>query len=167
MTANHSIPEEKPRRTLVIIVAVIAAVLIGGVFYLLMRQTAAPVAPTALADAIRAGSPEFEQYRQKIVLETSDEADQSTNVLGGFQMTLETTVRNFTGRTITGLELRGAVLTSEGKVLRERTMVVVPSAKRSEIEPNKTMFVTVPISGMKESDDRATLWMEVTAFKLR
>lgn len=166
MTATHSIPEEKPRRTLIIVVAVIAAIVIGGFFYVLMRQTAAPEAPPTLAEAVRAGAPEFEQYRAKIALD-KPEATQSTNVLGGFQMTLETTVRNFTGRTITGLEIRGAVLTSEGGVLKERTIVVVP-AKRSEIEPNKTMFVTIPISGgMKETDDRASLWMEVTAFKLR
>lgn len=165
MATNHSIPEEKPRRTLIIVVAVIAAVVIGGVFYLLMRETAAPDAPATLADALRAGAPDFEQYRTKIVLD-KPEAIQSTNVLGGFQMTLETTVRNFTGRTITGLEIRAAVLTSEGSVLRERTMVVIP-AKRAELEANKTMFVTVPISQLKETDDRASLWMEVTAFKLR
>ena len=69
MAANHSIPEDKPRRTLIIVVAVIAAVVIGGVFYLLMRETAAPEAPATLADAIRAGSPEFEQYRAKIALD--------------------------------------------------------------------------------------------------
>ena len=166
MAGTHSIPEEKPRRTLIIVVAVIAAVVIGGIFYLLMRQTAAPEAPATLADAIRNGSPEFEQYRSKIALDTP-EALQSTNVLGGFQMDHQTTVRNFTGRTITGLEIRAAVLTSQGGVLRERTMVIIPSAKRSELEPNKTMFVTVPISQMKETDDRASLWMEVTAFKLR
>lgn len=165
MAANHSIPEEKPRRTLIIVVAVIAAFVIGGVFYLLMRQTAAPEAPATLAGAIRAGSPEFEQHRTKIALD-KPEAIQSTNVLGGFQMTLETTVRNFTGRTITGLEIRAAVLNSEGGVLRERTIVVIP-AKRPELDPNKTMFVTVPISQLKETDDRASLWMEVTAFKLR
>lgn len=166
MPAEHSIPDDKPRRTLIIVVAVIAAVFIGGIFYLLMRQTAAPRAPVALANAIRSGSPEFEQYRSKIVLETSDEANQSTNVLGGFQMTLEATVRNFTGKTITGLELRAAVLNSEGKPLRERTVVVIP-AKRPELEPNKTMFVTVTLDGMRESDDRAGLWMEVTGFTLR
>ena len=165
MTANHTIPEDKSRRTLIIVVAVIAAVVIGGFFYLLMRQTAAPEAPATLADGIRAGSPEFEQYRPKIALD-KPEAIQSTNVLGGFQMTLETTIRNFTGRTITGLEIRAAVLNSEGGVLRERTIVVIP-AKRAELEPNKTMFVTVPISQLKETDDRASLWMEVTGFKLR
>lgn len=165
MAANHSIPEEKPRRTLIIVVAVIAALVIGGVFYLLMRQTAAPETPATLADAVRSGSPEFEQYRTKIALD-KPEAMQSTNVLGGFQMDLETTVRNFTGRTIVGLEIRAAILNSQGGVLKDRTIVVIP-AKRSELEPNKTMFVTVPISQIKETDDRASLWMEVTAFKLR
>ena len=165
MAANHSIPEEKPRRTLIIVVAVIAAVVIGGVFFLLMRQTSAPEAPATLADAIRSGSPEFEQYRTKIALD-KPEAMQSTNVLGGFQMDLETTVRNFTGRTIVGLEIRAAILNSQGGVLKDRTIVVIPT-KRSELEPNKTMFVTVPISQIKETDDRASLWMEVTAFKLR
>lgn len=167
MPAEHSIPEEKPKRTLVIVVAVIAAVLIGGVFYLLMRETAAPVTPTSLPGAIRAGSPEFEQYRPRIVLETSDEANQSTNVLGGFQMVLETNVRNLTGKTITGLELRGAVLKSDGSVLKDRILVAIPTAKNSELAPNKTMLVTIPISGIKESDDRAKLWVEVTGFTLR
>lgn len=165
MAPNHSIPEDKPRRTLIIVVAVIAAVVIGGVFYLLMRETAAPAAPATLADAVRAGSPEFEQYQAKIALD-KPEAMQSTNVLGGFQMDLETTVRNFTGRTIIGLEIRAAILNSQGGVLKDRTIVVIP-AKRSELEPNKTMFVTVPISQIKETDDRASLWMEVTAFKFR
>lgn len=165
MAATHSIPEDKPRRTLIIVVSVVAAVFIGGIFYLLMRETAAPEASATLADAVRAGAPEFEQYWAKIALD-KPEATQSTNVLGGFQMTLETTVRNFTGRTITGLEIRAAVLNSQGGVLKDRTIVVIP-AKRSELEPNKTMFVTVPISQLNETDDRASLWMEVTAFKLR
>ena len=130
MAAHHNNPEDKPRRTLIIVVAVIAAVVIGGAFYLLMRQTAAPEKPATLADAIRAGSPEFEPYRSKIALD-KPEATQSTNVLGGFQMTLETTVRNFTGRTITGLEVRAAVLNSEGGVLRERTIVVIPGNARN------------------------------------
>ena len=90
MPAEHTIPEDKPRRTLIIVVAIIAAILIGGVFYLLMRETAAPDTPVTLADAIRSGSPEFDQYRAKIALD-KPEASQSTNVLGGFQMSLETT----------------------------------------------------------------------------
>ena len=165
MPAEHGIPEDKSHRTLIIVVAIVAAILIGGFFYLLLRRTMAPSAPPALEGAIRPGSPEFAQYREKIALDTP-EADQATNVLGGFQMTLHTTVRNFTGRTIIGLELRAAVLDSTGKALKDRNVVVIPTRK-PELEPNKTMPVSIVLEGMKESDDRARLQMEVVGFRLK
>lgn len=165
MPAEHSIPEEKPRRTLIIVVALISAIFIGGFFYLLLRSTTTPEPPPTLANAIRAGSPEFEQYKSKILID-KPEATQATNALGGFQMFLETTVRNFTGRTITGLELRGAVLNHQGLALKDRTIVVIPT-KHAELETNKTMTVTIPISGLRESDDRASVWVGVTGFTLR
>ena len=165
MATEHSFPEEKPRRTLIIIVAVIAAVLIGGFFYFLLRSTTAPGAPPTLQGAIRAGAPEWDQYKPKILVD-KPEATQATTALGGFQMTLETTVRNFTGRTITGLEMRAAVLNSQGLAIKDRTLVVIPS-RQPELLPNKTMHVTIAIAGLKESDDRKALWMEVTGFKVQ
>lgn len=166
MATEHSFPEEKPRRTLIIVVAVIAAVLIGGFFYLLLRTTTAPDAPATLQGAIRQGSPEWEQYKSKILID-KPEATQSTTALGGFQMTLETTVRNFTGKTITGLEMRGAVLNSQGLAIKDRTIVAIPTAKQAELLPTKTMHVIINVTGLKESDDRKGLFMDVTGFKLQ
>ncbi|MGZ8845555.1 MAG: hypothetical protein ACXW3C_03740 [Pyrinomonadaceae bacterium] len=166
MPAEHSIPEDKSRRTLIIVIAIVAAVLIGGVFYLLMKSTAGPPGPPArLEGAIREGSPEFEKYKKLIALD-EPEADQATSVLGGLQMSLRTTVRNFTGRAITGLEMRAAVVDHQGQPVKERTVVVIPG-QRDELEPNKTMTVNVKVDGMKESDDRANIKMEVTGFTLR
>lgn len=166
MPTDHSFPEEKPRRTLIIVVAVIAAIVIGGFFYLLLRTTSAPGPPATLQGAIRQGSPEWDQSKSKILVD-KPEATQSTTALGGFQMTLETTVRNFTGKTITGLEMRAAVLNGQGLAIRDRTMVVIPTAKQSELLPTKTMHVIINITGLKESDDRKALFMDVTGFKLQ
>jgi len=166
MATEHSFPEEKPRRALIIVVAVIAAVLIGGLFYLLMRTTSAPSAPATLQGAIRQGSPEWDQYKSKILIDIP-EATQSTTALGGFQMTLETTVRNFTGKTISGLEMRAAVLNSQGLALKDRTMVVIPTAKQAELLPTKTMHVIINVTGLRENDDRKGLFMDVTGFKLQ
>lgn len=165
MATEHSFPEEKPRRTLIIVVAVIAAVLIGGFFYLLLRTTSAPDAPATLQAAIRQGSPEWDQYKSKILID-KPEATQSTTALGGFQMTLETTVRNFTGKTITGLEMRAAVLNGQGLAIKDRTVVVIPT-KQAELLPTKTMRVVITITGLKESDDRKGLFMDATGFKLQ
>ena len=87
MATDRSFPEERPRRTLIIVVAVIAAVLISGFFYLLLRSTTAPGVPATLQGAIRQGSPEWDQYKSKILID-KPEATQSTTALGGFQMTL-------------------------------------------------------------------------------
>ena len=166
MATEHSFPEERPRRTLIIIVAVVAAVLIGGFFYLLLRTTSAPSAPATLQSAIRQGSPEWDQYKSKILIDKPD-ATQSTTALGGFQMTLETTVRNFTGKTISGLEMRAAVLNSQGLAIKDRTIVVIPTAKQDELLPTKTMRVIINVTGLRENDDRKGLFMDVTGFKLQ
>ena len=165
MPAEHSIPEEKSRRTLIIFVAAFAAAFIAAFFYLLMRNAAAPTPPPTLAGAIRAGAPDFEKYSKLIVLDEV-EADEAKRALGDTVMSLHATVRNFTGRTITGLEIKGAVVDHSGKPVKERTMVVIPG-RQSELDPNKTMKVSIVLEGFTDSDDRANIKMEVTGFTLK
>jgi len=165
MPAEHTIPEDKPSRNLIIVVAIIAAVLIGGLFYLLLRKSVAPSAPPTLQGAIRRGSPDWDKYSKLIALD-DPEADEAKRALGDTVMTLHTTVRNFTGHTITGLEMRGAVVDHDGKPVKERTLVVIPG-RQAELEPNKTMRVSILIDGFSDTDDRANIKMEVTGFTLR
>jgi hypothetical protein len=81
-------------------------------------------------------------------------------------MSLHTTARNFTGRTLNGLEITGSVLDHQDKPVKSRTVVVIPG-KQPELEPNKTMFVQLMLEGMSDSDDRAKIKMEVTGFKFK
>ncbi|MDX6405522.1 MAG: hypothetical protein QOH70_2977 [Blastocatellia bacterium] len=165
MAAEHSNPEDKSRRTLIIVIAVVAAILIGGFFYLLLRRTVGETSVPRLANAIRSGSPDFEKYKKLIALD-EPEADEAKRALGDTVMTLHTTVRNFTGHTITGLEIRGAVVDHDGKPVKERTVVMIPG-RQTELEPNKTMKVAVLLEGFTDSDDRANIQMEVTGFTLK
>ena len=165
MPAEHSIPEDKSRRKLIIFVAAFAAAFIAAFFYLLLRNTAAPTPPPTLAGAVRQGSPDFEKYSKLIVLD-EQEADEAKRTMGDTVMSLHTTVRNLTGRTITGLEIHGAVVDHDGKAVKERTVVVIPG-RQPELDPNKTLKVSVMLEGFKDSDDRANIKMEVTGFTLR
>ena len=159
--------QDSTRRKIVIIVAVIAAVLIVGLFYLLMRASGRRADPPArLAEAIRPGSPDWEKLSNLIVLD-NPEADEAKRAIGDTVMTLRTTVRNFTGKTINGLELRAAVVNQQGKAIKERTVIVIPSGEQLELAPNKTVSVRVLLDGMSDSDDRANIKMEVTGFKLK
>ena len=165
MSAEHSIPEEKPRRTLIIVVAIIAAILIGGFFYLLLRGTMGGGPSARLDNSIRPGSAEWDKYSKLIALD-EPEADEAKRALGDWIMTLRTTVRNFTGRTIVGLEMRATVVDHDGKPVKERTLVIIPG-RREELEPNKTLPVGINVEGMTDSDDRANIKMEVTGFRLK
>ena len=167
MPAQHSIPEEPPRRTLIIVVAVVAAILIGGFFYLLLRTTVTSNQAPRLANAIRPGSPDFEKYQKLIPLDDPPDADESPRALGDIVMTLSTTARNFTGRTITGLEIKGTVVDHDGKPVKDNTVIVIPIKQVPELEPNKTMHVSVLLEGFTDTDDRANIKMEVTGFTLR
>jgi len=165
MPTDQSLPEGKINRTLVIVVAVIAAVLIGGVFYILLRKSVATGKQDTLQGAVRPGSPDWDKYAKLIPLD-KPEADEAKRALGDIVMTLHTTARNFTGRTITGLEVQASVVDSAGKPVRERTLVVVPG-RQPELDPLKTMQVSVMLEGFSESDNRANIKMEVSGFTLR
>jgi hypothetical protein len=165
MPAEHSIPQEKSQMTLIVVVAAIAAVVIGGFFYLLLRKSVATGPPPTLQGAIRPGSTDWDKYIKLIALD-DPEADEAKRALGDTVMTLHTIARNFTGRTIAGLEVRGAVVDHDGKAVKQRTVVVVPG-RQAELEPNKTMRVSILIDGFTDEDDRANIKMEVTGFILK
>jgi hypothetical protein len=166
VTSERQLPEkDDSRRKVIIIVAVIAALAIGGLFYFLMRASSGITVEPTLEGAIRPGSPEFTQYASKIFVE-APEADEAKRALGDIVMNLQTTVRNFTGRNLSGLEIRGMVVDHQGKPVRQQTVVVIPT-RQPELEPNHAMAVRIRIEGMTESDDRANIKMEVTGFKFK
>lgn len=163
---DRRIEASETNRTLIIVVAVAAAVVIAGLFGILMfamggRGTGDP----ALQGAIRSGSPQFEEYKSKIFLD-EPEATEAKRALGDIVMSLQTTVRNVTGKTLNGLEIRAAVVDYEGRPVKERTVVVIPT-RQAELAPNKTITVPVMLEGMKDGDPRANIKMEVTGFRFK
>jgi hypothetical protein len=162
---RQTLDKDDSRRNVIIGVAIIAALAIGALFYFLMRASSRPTVEPTLAGAIRTGSPEFAEFAPKIFVE-SPEADEAKRALGDIIMNLQTTVRNFSGRTLSGLEIKGSVVDHQGKPVREQTVVVVPS-RQTELEPNHSMAVRIRLEGMTDSDDRAAIKMEVTGFKFK
>ena len=163
---DRRVEERSSNRTLIIIVAVAAAVVIALFFALLfMSNSGGDGGEPTLQGAIRAGTPEFEQYRTQIILD-DPEATEAKRPLGDIVMTLKTVVRNLSNKTLNGLEIRAAVVDYEGKPVKQRTVVVVPT-RRPELPPNRTMEVPVLLEGMSDKDVRANIKMEITALKFK
>jgi hypothetical protein len=167
---NRGNAGDNTRRTVFIVASLVAALLIVGlVFYLKQRpepQQATAPADQKLEGGFRAGSPEFEKYKEFIQLDKPEAIEQET-VAGNLQMTLVTTIRNFSGQTITGLEVKGSVVDLQNKPIKEHTIIVIPSPAMAELENNKTANIKVIISGFKKEDVRANIKMEITAVKLK
>jgi hypothetical protein len=155
-------------RTIYIVVGVISLLLIGGIIYIAKRPAAVASGPAQLEGALRHGSPDFEKYKALITVDRP-EATEGARAIGDIVMTLTTTVRNFTGKTINGLEMRGSVVDIQGNPVKERTVIVIPNnaAGVPELEPNKTLAVPILIEGMSKEADRANIKMEVTAVRFK
>jgi hypothetical protein len=152
-------------RTVIIVVAIGAGIVVAGFIGLLLYVNRAGGGEPRLEAAIRQGSPQFEQYKLNIHLD-APEATEAKRALGDTVMTLTTTVRNLTGKTLNGLEIHAAVVDYEGKPIKQRNVVIVP-VRQPELLPNKQMQVNVMLDGFKDTDPRANITMEVAAFKFK
>jgi len=166
-TSERQVSEpDDSRRTTIIVVAVIAAIAIATLFYFLMKASGGGTVEPQLEAAIRQGSPEFAQYQSKIVLD-EPEAYESKRALGDIVMNLDSIVHNFSGRTLTGLEIKGIVVDHQGKPVNQHSSVVLPNSRQAELENNRSMVVRVRLEGMTDKDDRANIKMEITGFKFK
>jgi hypothetical protein len=155
--------EERDSSHLVIYgaVALFALLLIGGLSYLASRPSARP-GDERLEGAVRPGSPDYPDAGMLVVeFDPNENALIGPTALGPWAVTFKPVVRNFTGRTITGLEFRVAGLDPKGNVIRERIAI-----NRDEIEPNK---VHTPPLGINFPQDNkpADLKLELTGVRFK
>lgn len=153
---------DKSRRVIFIAVAAVAALLIAGLAYLATRPATNTPGEEHLEGAIRAGSPEFPKA-EKLIVDFDPDADATIGVtgLGTYAVRMTPTVRNFTGRTVSGLEFHAAGLDLQGQVIRQRTFVAT-----DEIEPNRTSKPAISLNF--PADNRpAQLKLELTGVKFK
>jgi hypothetical protein len=153
---------DQSSRKIFIVVALASALAVAGLAWWAMRPSQRTGAPQ-LANAIRPGTPEFEQLRELLRVDFDPDADAviGPTALGTYAVTMRPTVRNFTGRTVSGLEFHAAGLDLDKQVIRERTFVW-----QEEIEPNKV--ASVPVSINFPQDNRpASLKLDLTGVRFK
>lgn len=133
--------------------ALVGLLLLGGLAYLATRPTQKP-GEERLAEAIRPGAPDYPGNKLVVDFDPDENATMGENSLGNYVVTMKPTVRNFTGRTVNGLEFRAAGLDINGNVIRQRTYVT-----EEEIETNKTAS---PAIGLNFPNRPAQLKLELT-----
>ncbi len=167
-TTEQNLEKDGRGKLIITVVAAVSVLLVGALIYIAKSPSGGGSGRGQLEGALRPGSPEFDKYKELVKLD-APEAVEGTRAIGDVVMELTTTVRNFTGKTITGLEIRGSVVDSQSNPVKERTVTVIPNvfAGITELDNNKTMPVKINIEGMSKEADRANIKMEVTAIRVK
>ncbi|MEP6901927.1 MAG: hypothetical protein ABJA66_09265 [Actinomycetota bacterium] len=150
-----------------LIAILIAVLLIGGGILLIwkLQPSMQEQQEQALAGAFREGSPEFNAITKKIVAENDEDKTWFSPVgTGGIVMNIAGKIRNNSDKTLTGLEIKVAVLDLNNQVVKEKNLIVVPTQQK-KLEPKGEMNVVVVIEGFKPDDDRASIRWKVMAIK--
>jgi len=161
------IAEPDLRWPILILAAAITALLAistAGLYYLAApRPDVTSYAEPRLVGALQAGQPEFEEFRRHIVIDELV-GTEKVHPFNNVAVALTATVRNNTGRSISGMELRGAILDRNNASVRERTVVVIPQ-RQTILESGEAINTRILLDGIDRDADRARLIMEVTAIR--
>lgn len=111
-----------------------------------------------LAGALRAGSPQFDLYREHIAI--APPHVEVAAVADDLNVELIATVRNKTGRIIKGLEVRGIVADPQGRVSTQ-VAVIIPT-QQTVMEPNEAINARLLFPGVRLETSPANMRVEVT-----
>ena len=161
------ITEPEIRWPVILVAAVITSVILlvtAGIIHLAAtRPYQGQDSEQHLEGAIRRESPGFDELSGLLVVEQLVAAE-APRPLNDEAVEITGTVRNATGRTVTGLELRGVILDALSTPLRERTVVVVP-LRQAALEPGEAINVSILLEGVSPETERAAHSMEVTGVR--
>jgi hypothetical protein len=147
------------------IITLFIVLMTAGAFHLtLSKSYARTVARPQLVGAQRPGMPEFERLREKIIVEQLTAAE-APGPPSDFAGEMNATVRNTTDRTLSGLEMRGLIVDEQMSVVRERSVVVIPS-RQTALEPGEAIRVRILVDDVRPDDARSGVLMEVTAIRI-
>jgi hypothetical protein len=145
------------------IITMIIALVVAGLYYAAMTQPVNSYSGPRLSSALRPGEPEFEEVREQIEIAQLLGTEQ-IHPFNSLAIDLTATVRNNTGRTISGLEMRGAIVDHQNSTVRERTVMVIP-ARQTALEPGEAIAVRVLLESINKDSERADMVLEVTGVR--
>ncbi|HKY27950.1 MAG TPA: hypothetical protein VJM12_08390 [Pyrinomonadaceae bacterium] len=161
------IAEPELRWPIVLLAAAITAllaILTAGLYYVAMTKSDVnSYSEPRLEGALQPGQPEFEEFRRQIAIEQLV-GTEKVHPFDRLVVAMTATVRNNTGRNISGLELRGAILDSKNSSVRERTVVVIPRRQKI-LESGEAINTRILLEGIDKDSDRAHVVLEVSAIR--
>jgi len=135
---------EQDRSRALLIVGAIAVLVLAALITMLALTK--PASEKEVENMVRAGSPEFDAYKDKVVLEVDpDDKIVHPNMIGMWQLEVRAKLHNRGDRELTGVEVLGKMLDMEDKVIAQTLSRPIPRIRKEPLKPGESMNVKVKV----------------------
>ncbi|MGH9767035.1 MAG: hypothetical protein ACREAB_06315 [Blastocatellia bacterium] len=135
---------EQDRSRALLVVGAIAVLVLAAL--ITMLAVTKPASEKEVENMVRAGSSEFEAYKNKVVLEVDPEDKYvHPNMIGMWQLEVRATLHNRGDRPLIGVEVLGKMLDMEDKVIKQDLSRPIPRVRREPLNPGESMRISVKV----------------------
>jgi hypothetical protein len=135
---DFGVEQGRPRALL--IAGAGAALLLGILIVALVMSK--PAADSEFQNIVRAGSPEFDAYKDKVVLKIDrDSRVVYDNWLGMWRLKADVSLSNFGDRDLLSVEVIGKLIDHEDKVLTQSVKMPIPRSKPGPLKPGESKTI--------------------------
>jgi len=159
--------EQNRSRGLLAVGAIAALMLAILIIALVMTKSAGDKEVENLA---RAGSPEFDAYKDKVTVEVDPEGKMVyPNMIGMWQLEARAKLTNRGARELTGVELVGKMLDFEDKVIAQAIQLTIPRVKRGPLKPGESMNIVLKVDAPQKitEDQVKDITIELRGLRLK
>jgi hypothetical protein len=141
---NNGFEVEQHRPRALLVVAAIAAVMMAILIVALVMTK--PAADKEAENMVRAGSPEFDAYKNKVAVEIDPESKMVyPNMIGMWQLQAKAKLTNLGDRELTGVEVIGKMLDFQDNVISHTIGLPVPRVRNGPLKPGESMIIAVKV----------------------
>lgn len=121
---------------------------------------------TSLDHIARAGSADFDAYKNKLEFEYIDKMVYPT-MMGLWQLEVKARMHNHGDRPLTGVEVVGKMLDLNDKVIAQATSVPIPRNRTEPLKPGESFVFTLKVDapGKVKEDDVKDIVLEVRGLR--
>src|SRR5215510_7379148 len=134
---------ERDRSRALLVLGAIATLILAVIITALTLTK--PAVEREVENMVRAGSPEFDAYKDKVVLEVDPVKMSYPNMVGMWQLAVTATLSNRGNRELTGVEVVGKMLDLEDKVIAQAVSLPIPRIRKESLKPGESMTVKVKV----------------------
>jgi hypothetical protein len=132
------------RSRAILMIGLVGAIVLTILALLVRESLRAPNAPAGLENASRAGTPDFESYREMVTFDDK-EIIVHPNLIGMAQYEVRAKMTNRGDRKISGIELGGKMYDLRDQVIAQSVSMPIPRLRKEPLPPGESMRVSVKV----------------------